>query len=66
MKNFLKKYFGYFGLVIYAVLAVILRIPTFVILFLTIAFMLLIWDPITGKDSNPKWVNRLYDWYCGK
>lgn len=66
MKNFLKKYFGYFGLVIYAVLSVILRIPTFVILLLIIAFVLLIWDPITGNDNCPKWINRLYDWYCGK
>lgn len=66
MKNFLKKYFGYFGLVIYAVISVILRIPVFVILLLSTAFLLLIWDPITGKDSNSNWVNRLYDWYCGK
>lgn len=66
MKNFLQKYFGYFGLVIYVVLSVILRIPTFVILLLTIALVLLIWEPITGKDECPKWVNRLYNWYCGR
>ena len=66
MKNFLKKYFGYFGLVIYAVLSVILRIPVFAVLVLILALMLLIWNPLTDKDNCPTWVSHLYDWYCGK
>ena len=66
MKNFLQKYFGYFGLVIYAVFAVIIRIPVFVILVLVIICNLLLWQPITGHDDCPKWITHLYDWYCGK
>lgn len=66
MKNFLQKYFGYFGLVIYAVHSVILRIPAFVILALFIICNVLLWQPITGTDDCPKWVENLYDWYCGK
>lgn len=66
MKNFLQKYFGYFGLVIYSVFAVILRIPVFVILVLVIICDVLLWQPITGHDDSPKWIMRLYDWYCGK
>ena len=66
MKNFLQKYFGYFGLVIYSVFAVILRIPVFVILVLVIICNLLLWQPITGHDDCPKWITHLYDWYCGK
>lgn len=66
MKNFLHKYFGYFGLVIYAVFAVIIRIPVFVILVLFIIFGVMFWQPITKNDSCPKWITHLYDWYCGK
>ena len=66
MKNFLQKYFGYFGLVIYVVVAVILRIPAFVILALFLIFGVLLWQPITGNDDCPKWLTNLYDWYCGK
>ena len=65
MKNFLKKYFGYFGLMIYAVLAVILRIPAFVVLTLFLICVLLLWQPITGNDDCPKWITNLYNWYCG-
>ena len=65
MKNFLKKYFGYLGLVIYTVLSVILRIPVFVVLTLFIICNLLLWQPITGNDKCPEWIENLYDWYCG-
>lgn len=66
MKNFLQKYFGYFGLVIYGITAVAIRIPAFVILLLFITLYLLVFAPITGRDDCPKWVTNLYDWYCGK
>ena len=66
MKNSLQKYFGYFGLVIYSVFAVIIRIPVFIILVHFIICGVLLWQPITGHDDCPKWVMRLYDWYCGK
>ena len=66
MKNFLQKYFGYFGLVIYGIIAVAIRIPAFVILLLFITLYLLVLAPITGRDDCPKWVTNLYYWYCGK
>lgn len=66
MKQFFTKYFGMFGLAFYYPVALILRIPVFVFLVIFLTLVLLIWDPITGRDYQPNWTNRLYDWYCGK
>lgn len=66
MKDFLTKYFGILGLAVYYALAIVIRIPVYCILLLVISMLLLIVAPITGKDCNYHWVNRLYDWYCGK
>lgn len=66
MKNFLTKYFGYLGLVIYFILAFVARIPVALFLAIFITFVLLILDPIIGRDLTPHWVNRLYDWYRGE
>lgn len=66
MKDVLTKYFGVLGLLVYYPIALIVRIPVFIFLLLFITFVLLIWNPLTGKDRTAHWVNRLYDWYCGK
>lgn len=66
MKNLLKKYFGILGLVIYFPFALIVRIPVFIFLAVVVVVDLLIWNPLTGRDSSPNWLNRLYDWYRGE
>ena len=66
MKNVLTKYFGVLGLVIYAIFAVVIRIPVAGFLLVAIGLYLLIWVPITGKDSASNWLGDLYDWYRGK
>lgn len=66
MKNLLTKYFGLLGLVVYYSLAFVLRIPVALLLVVFIVVFLLIWAPISGNDNTPKWLNNLYDWYCGK
>lgn len=66
MKNFLQKYFGYLGLVIYGIIAVAIRIPAFVTLFVFIVIYMLIIAPILGTDDSPKWAVDLYNWYCGR
>lgn len=65
MKNLLTKSFGILGLVIYYIIAVIVRIPAALVLFIVIVSYLLVFIPIAGGET-PKWANRLYDWYCGK
>ena len=64
MKNFLKTYLGFLGLAIYYVIAFIIRIPAYFILLLSTAILLLLVSPIIG-ERNYKWLNNLYDWYCG-
>lgn len=66
MKNFLTKYFGILGLLVYGILSLIIRIPVGAFLTVYLILVIMIWNPIIGKDSTPGWVNRLYDWYCGK
>lgn len=66
MKNFLQKYFGYLGLVIYGIIAVAIRIPAFVTLFVFIVIYMLIIAPILGTNDSPKWTVDLYNWYCGR
>ena len=66
MKDVLTKYFGILGLVVYYPIALIVRIPVAVFLAIYIIFVLLIWNPLTGKDDTARWLNRLYDWYCGR
>lgn len=65
MKDFLVKYFGLLGLVIYYPLAVIIRIPVFFALLILTTVLLLVWNPIRGSEYSPTWLNHLYDWYCG-
>ena len=66
MKTFLQTYFGVLGLVVYAIFAVVIRIPVAAFLLVAIGLYLLIWVPITGNDSNNNWLGDLYDWYRGK
>lgn len=66
MKNFLMKYFGVLGLLVYYPIALIVRIPVGVFLTLYIILTLMVWNPLTGRDCNPDWVGAVYDWYCGK
>jgi hypothetical protein len=66
MKKFLTKYFGILGVVLYYIYAVIARIPVFVFLTISVVTVLLIWNPFLKRDdSSPRWMNNLYDWYCG-
>lgn len=66
MKNLLTKYFGLLGLVVYYPIALIVRIPVAVFLIIYLTVVLMIWNPLTGSDSTAGWLNRLYDWYCGR
>ena len=66
MKDVLKKYFGVLGLLVYYPIALIVRIPVFIFLTIFIILMLMLWNPLTGRDDTAHWLNRLYDWYCGK
>lgn len=65
MKNLLVNLLGQVGLVIYYIIAGIVRIPVALVLLVVIVFYLLVFIPIAGGDT-PKWANHLYDWYCGK
>lgn len=64
MKNFLNNNLGKLGLAIYYVIAFIIRIPVAFVLAFFVIILLLIWGPLTGKDDY-KWLNELYNWYCG-
>ena len=66
MKNVLKKYFGVLGLLVYYPIALIVRIPVFIFLTIFIILMLMVWNPLTGKESTPTWIGNLYDWYRGE
>lgn len=66
MKNFLTKYFGILGLVVYWLISVIIRIPVGLFLAVYLILVLVLWAPITRTDGCPQWMNNLYDWYCGK
>ncbi len=63
MKDFLAKYFGLAGIVLYSVIAVIIRIPVAFVLLGAVVAILILWNPITRRSDNPDWVARLYDWY---
>lgn len=66
MKTFLQTSFDYFGLVVYAIFAVAIRIPVAALLHVAISLYLLIWVPITGNNTDDNWIGDLYDWYRGK
>lgn len=66
MKNLLTKAFGFIGLIIYYILSTIIRIPVGLFLLAYMVMILLIFKPILRIDYEPKWLNRLYDWYCGE
>ena len=66
MKNFLRNYLGLPGLAIYFVLAIAIRIPAALVFMVIANAYLLIINPLRGDDDCPKWLNDLYDWYCGK
>lgn len=67
MKNLFVNVFSFFGLVVYAIFSVIIRIPVAIFLLAFIAFYLLLITPITrGSGDTPNWLGKLYDWYRGK
>lgn len=66
MKNFLTKYFGILGYVIYLPIAVIIRIPVGIFLWIYVTLILLIISPITRREYNIRCINHLYDWYIGE
>lgn len=66
MKNFLSKCFGIFGVALYYILAIIIRIPVAVFLLVVIAFFLIILNPILGRDDTADWIGDLYKWYLGE
>lgn len=63
MKDFFAKYFGLVGIVLYSVIAVIIRIPVAFVLLGAVVAISLLWNPITRRSDSPDWVARLYDWY---
>lgn len=66
MKNFLTKYFGYLGLLVYGIFSAIIRIPVGAFLLFFFAVIFLVWGPLTRTEPQPKWLDRLYNWYWGK
>lgn len=66
MKNFLTKYFGILGLLIYIAFSAIVRIPVGLFLAVFVVLVMLLWNPITRTEYCPGWLNRLYDWYVGQ
>lgn len=66
MKNLFRNLFAYIGLAVYYVFSVIIRIPVFFVLFIAVSIFLLIYNPIKRGDASWTWLNKLYDWYCGK
>lgn len=62
MKQFFTKYFGLFGVALYYIFAVILRIPVALFLFIIMAG-LIIAMPITKRNYCWNWSDKLIDWY---
>lgn len=64
MKKFLTKYFGMFGMLIYILVAFIIRIPVYFILSGYICTKVLLFNAITGSnESSDGWLENLFDWY---
>lgn len=65
MKKFMQKYFGLLGLVIYRVIAIIIRIPAAAILSIVAILAIVIFPLLSHREWEcPRAIGRLFDWYC--